>query len=505
MIVIDRLINQTKTLFVKEMEQHFYRDDFEQMLKDTTEDFRMYPSRKIWHSIYNDLHPDRKWPSFAVCLLLLSSILYIGVSNNNNISSRNARMMLAQQNNSNNKASRPSSVSIANTPGNTIAGAKSYIVSDYDKDLYGNAVLTRGQFNTLTPVALSPNTNNGVELKLRDLIQAPMVSFASYIGSRGSMETSITAIQRDGNANTSSSLNPTVASNEPAALKPAKDSDWPTSPTSLLASTVTKQATKDFSTLSWMENFAFHNVRNKTKWKTNTSFQYYVAPSLGYRTLEKNNDFEPLTGALLRTNDNEAVTHQAAPGFEAGAQILVGLSKKLRFKAGLQYNYTKYITYAHELQHPSQATVLMNDMNNRFVIPVSYNSYHANVLGSNFNRLSNRTNQLSLPLGFDYKLAGNNKIRWYVGSSIQPSLLVSGNAVLISHDSKHFVNDASVLRKFNVNSSLETFVSFKTPSGIDINVGPQVRYQLLSSYNKEYTYTERLYNLGLKIGITKKL
>ncbi len=51
----------------------------------------------------------------------------------------------------------------------------------------------------------------------------------------------------------------------------------------------------------------------------------------------------------------------------------------------------------------------------------------------------------------------------------------------------------------------ETFVSFKTPSGVDITVGPQVRYQLLSTYNKEYTYTEKLYNLGLKIGVIKKL
>src|SRR5688572_22524081 len=67
------------------MEKDFYTDDFEQLLKDTTEDFRMYPSRKVWHSIYNDLHPAKKWPSFAVCLLLITTILYVGIDNNNAI------------------------------------------------------------------------------------------------------------------------------------------------------------------------------------------------------------------------------------------------------------------------------------------------------------------------------------------------------------------------------------------------------------------------------------
>src|SRR4051812_33640910 len=63
------------------MENNFYRDHFEQLLKDTTDNFRMYPSRRVWHSIYNDLHPGKKWPSVAVLLLLMFSIMYIGVTN----------------------------------------------------------------------------------------------------------------------------------------------------------------------------------------------------------------------------------------------------------------------------------------------------------------------------------------------------------------------------------------------------------------------------------------
>src|SRR3954464_11758079 len=67
------------------MEKKFYTDDFEQFLKETADDFRMYPSKRVWNSLYNNLHPGRKWPSLSVCLLLISSIVFIGLSHKNEI------------------------------------------------------------------------------------------------------------------------------------------------------------------------------------------------------------------------------------------------------------------------------------------------------------------------------------------------------------------------------------------------------------------------------------
>ena len=40
------------------MEKEFYTDEFEQLLKEKADQFRMYPSKRVWHSIYNNLHPD---------------------------------------------------------------------------------------------------------------------------------------------------------------------------------------------------------------------------------------------------------------------------------------------------------------------------------------------------------------------------------------------------------------------------------------------------------------
>ena len=68
------------------MEENNYRDEFELFLKESADEFKMVPSRRVWYSLYNNLHPDKKWPSMAVCLFILTAVLYIGIANNNSLS-----------------------------------------------------------------------------------------------------------------------------------------------------------------------------------------------------------------------------------------------------------------------------------------------------------------------------------------------------------------------------------------------------------------------------------
>jgi hypothetical protein len=513
------------------MEQNFYKDEFEQMLRDTTEDFKMYPSRKVWHSIYNDLHPDRRWPSFAVCLLLLTAILYIGVSNNNSIS-KNSRINNILSSAGAGTGVIPSAADNKNVIANSGDAAglqeqtatQSPVVNKNVNGLPGNSGYNTASKNRKESAAglvdFAPASNNR---ELARTVNVSSVENAAVLSESGKAipgNNSYTTFAKDDKTVAAEHKQPAQAlqrkklilndnslvgivlsgSNEEGSNETAASSKQGVDKNSYAKTPVVSTDEK-----SWIEDFAFHNIRNRNKWKTNMSFRYYITPSLGYRQLRKNNDYDPVSSLLLRTNDNDAVNQQAAPGFEGGVQVVLDLSKKLKFKSGVQFNYTNYITHAHELQHPAQTTVLMNDLNNGHIMPVAYNSNYGNVLGSNFSKLNNSTNQISLPIGAEYMLTGNRKIKWYVGGDIQPSLLLSGNAFLISSDSKNFVEDASLLRKLNLNSNLETFVSFKTPSGVDINVGPQLRYQLFSTYTDKYSYTEKLFNLGLKVGVTKKL
>ncbi len=489
------------------MEKDFYRDGFEQMLKDTTEDFRMYPSRKVWHSLYNDLHPDRKWPSLAVCLVLLTAILHIGVSNNNSISSKSNNLMVASLAN-NEQANETIVQSAFNGAENSTAAP----VVAINKPSAGNTTASRAN-NTVENIFVADESEAAISYTTIDAFAAT----AKVISIESSKQVQYTTVPVP--ATTSSLINPDDNFNTSVAtsndlVNVIKTAEEP-SATELTGEVLNKPvlpklaetniiATKN-SDREWIEDFAFHNQRKRNALKPRLSMQYYITPSIGYRELFKNHDYNPSNGLLQRnTQNSDDISQQAAFNLEAGAALLLDMNKRLRLKAGLQLNYSNYYTHAHELQHPTQTTVLLNNGNNNTLMPVSYSSSYGNVLGSNLNRLSNKVVQVSIPIGADYKLVGTENVKWYVGATIQPSYISSGDAYLISADYKNFASDESMLRKFNLNSSLETFVSFKMPSGTFINIGPQVRYQLLSTYQTQYSYTEKRYNFGFKIGLSKK-
>src|SRR5450432_2399274 len=66
------------------MERRFFMNDFEQSLKEHADNFQMVPSKKVWHGIYNDLHPGKRWPSVTMSLLLIFTLVVIGHLNTNN-------------------------------------------------------------------------------------------------------------------------------------------------------------------------------------------------------------------------------------------------------------------------------------------------------------------------------------------------------------------------------------------------------------------------------------
>src|SRR5665647_3858254 len=66
------------------MERKFYPANFEKFLKGHADQFKMTPSKKVWHGIYNDLHPGRRWPSVAMSLVFIFTLVIIGHLNTNN-------------------------------------------------------------------------------------------------------------------------------------------------------------------------------------------------------------------------------------------------------------------------------------------------------------------------------------------------------------------------------------------------------------------------------------
>jgi hypothetical protein len=107
-----------------------------------------------------------------------------------------------------------------------------------------------------------------------------------------------------------------------------------------------------------------------------------------------------------------------------------------------------------------------------------------------------------VPIGIAVKIAGKNKLSWYAGATVQPTFVMGAKNHLPSSDYQNYVEDPSLLRKWNLNTAFETYINYKM-GGYSLQVGPQFRYQTLSTYSKKYTITEKLYNMGLKIGLVK--
>src|SRR5688572_6958656 len=56
------------------MESNFRNRDFEQYVKQNADQYRMFPSEKVWKGIHGSLHTRRKWYGLGLALLLLSTV-----------------------------------------------------------------------------------------------------------------------------------------------------------------------------------------------------------------------------------------------------------------------------------------------------------------------------------------------------------------------------------------------------------------------------------------------
>src|SRR5215472_13481371 len=57
-------------------ESNFYSDDFEQLIRGKTEQYKMYPSENVWKGVHNSLHTKRKW-FIGSMSVLVTGILFL--------------------------------------------------------------------------------------------------------------------------------------------------------------------------------------------------------------------------------------------------------------------------------------------------------------------------------------------------------------------------------------------------------------------------------------------
>jgi len=492
------------------MEKNFYQDNFEQLLKESTDNFRMYPSKRVWHSIYNDLHPSRKWPSLAIWLLLISSVVFVGLSNRNQARfNKPSGSLLAS-------SSKPElNADAVIVPGNsaTAKAAVKPILAGRPEILHNF-----GNENTTIDTRLNPLNNTVTDENLQS---ANIIAFykttleddkrSSLLNDNGNSKaetlTKTTTGNDAGGLDDPGNLTDAIKNRLGKSNTDKNADDEKTAKSKAKKDAVKTGLVVNSPDKEWIEDYAFHNKPAASKWRSRVTYELYTTPSVGYRTMKKNTPFNPSTSSSLVVNSTnnpgyeDAVSQAPAINMELGGNILYSITKKLNLKIGLQLNYTNYNINAYELKHPTMTTLMLNDLNSGFTTLSPRSTTLANSEGVYSKKLNNNTYQISLPMGADIKILGNDNFKWFAGATIQPTYIVDGNAYFISSDLKNYVTDNSLMRRWNLNAGIETFISYKTKSGIILNAGPQFRYQVLSTYSKQFTYDEKLYNLGLKIGI----
>jgi hypothetical protein len=450
------------------MERNYYREGFENFLKEKSDEYKLYPSEKVWNNINQKLHPRRKWPFMAAALLLLG----IGVGTKIMVDDWNSPVLSSLEN----KAT-PTDLydELSNTidqPATTeLKKASKLSIAEINADQSPAEGTQNFQRAALYPVTSSENDDTENILQAGDEVTTnlnnnPVVSAPTT----GQMQAKVIPFST-----------PAPVTEQIIAEKIEQKKENPISSTLEIIIT------------------GIGKVKKKTSW------QMYMSPTVSYRKLigqaSKSNysysGFAYSANLGFPTDVNDAVTHKPSVGIELGTAFLYPVSKNFRLKAGLQLNLNNYQVEAY-----SYIPEIAPFGAGNFTQPINTVSYYRNFNGFDRTWLKNSHFMISVPLGVELTVVGNKRVAFNIASTIQPTYVINNQAYLVSTNLKNYAQEPSLYRKWNLNAGGEAFMSINTGS-VKWVVGPQIRYQILSSYKEKYPIKEHLIDYGFKVGVTK--
>ena len=457
------------------MERKFYHTDFEELIKEKADQYKMYPSDRVWKGIDRAIRSRRKW-YWSGFVLLLSGISYLAITELVTPSK-----VVPVQKNIAPKEQKPEVTAQQLNPFSTPVIHEAPVTDEVTSDFsIGDNGDVTAAFEI--PLKLLPGTANATPgQKASVLISglAPLQNHEQYNFELSWPET----------VNDVQAVTP-VPQTEKIILHPEE-----------------QQQREEKMRVNWlMDNASFKMPSGKMK---RISWQLAFSPTVNYRKLtgsrNAKNFFAPTVAIPIATrldgSVGDLVNHKPALGFELGTHGHLMLSDRFSLKAGLQFNYSKYDIRA--FRTPVELTsIALNSQTGNSTL-VSFSDLR-NFAGTSPTELKNQYFQLSMPVGFEFKVFGDERLQLNIASSIQPTYLLNSNTYLITTDFKNYAKEPSLVRKWNMNAGAEAFIAYER-GGVKWQVGPQFRYQLLSSYKKEYPIKEYLMEYGIKVGITKTI
>ena len=543
-------------------ESNFYSDEFEHLISEKTEQYKMYPSEKVWKGIHGSLHTKRKWFIGSMSILVIGILFLAGKE----LITPAVHLTLSQRKtapagSTEGSASKATTGNITRTSFSTLRENISSSTVRHSSQTSDDPSFDDQPYKGITitisnPVISQPDLSEVLSHVVKLPAEVPSLpviagrgavaeegTAAAERGPDGSMARSgidgigaTTGIAADGGSGRGGMDGLSVLSarnmmeGQPArsgadvrnsrvgrgGLATTKSGQGPivrkeTIPDSAGEATKTSATTIaeaiDRQGVNWLQDYAVYTLPSSPK-RARTFLQLTLSPTINYRTLS-GGEFSPksliqnVPIALMHPgNAADYVDHAPAVGFELGGSLLYRVTRNLTVKGGLQFNFSRYKIRAYA-SSPQQATINLNSYYGYYMDSITSISSIRNFGGSTQEILNNDYYQLSAPIGFELRVLGNERLQFNLGATIQPTYLLNTNSYMLSSDYTNYTKEPSLFRRWNLNGGVEAFLSYKTSSGIRWQIGPEFRYQLLSTYNDKYPVHENLKGYGIKIGITK--
>lgn len=486
------------------MDRRYNNRDFEHFLKQNADQYRMFPSEKVWEGIHHTLHTRRRWYGIGLALLLLSTATVTTIMLNN----AGKKQQLADKA----PVTKTNDILTKQTASNTVIIAP-------QKPAVNNSVIQRPDKLQASLVAdqqqlIAPE---GAELEEQagklTLEVIPEINLKSAVANIQplSVQKNTEILKKTSPAlQTKKAMfkpNPPVASTQPENNTVIVDN--------IIERKEVKTENENSITTERKEYspYTIESVVNSYKYKKSRkklSWQIFITPTISYRKLKENKTFLEAARTTLGTpanygysfsDINNIVTHKPDIGLQLGFVTGYPVSKRLRITAGLQFNVSKYDIRAYS--HTGEVATIALSNNAGGTNTVSTITNYRNIGGYKADWLHNMYISGSAPVGLELKLSENKKTTVGIAGTIQPTYILGNRAYLLSADFKNYAEVPSLTRKWNLNTGFEIYAGYSTGK-LDWRIGPNVRYQVFSSFIDKYPIREHLFDFGLKLGLMLK-
>ena len=454
-------------------ERSYFDDEFEKQLKEKSDQFKMYPSDKVWNEVHNFLHTRRR--GFVVGMSFLVGGILILAGTQLIAPSKNVHNTRAVTKTSAEPETPATADLHAFNPNGLTAGSDAS-----SKQSAGRAQMNRAPFIS----APEPEENSsGLSQEIARQSQVQLRSELAANPNPG--RTANLMLSGMSSANTSSLSAPDDKSAEQKLPVLAEVSD-------LMPASEKSPVHSD-------------HLRNDR-----FSWEIYITPTLNshhldgvnYQNINPTIQNVPIT-VVHFANVNGFVDNTPAMGYDVGGNLLYRLSNKFSLKAGLQFSFSRYYIKAYN-SNPTQASASLSSYFGYIADSLANYSLARNADPKNPQHFQNKYYQLSIPVGIEWKVAGQGRLEFHLGATLEPSYLLSNDAYVLSSDYSTYSKQPDVFRKWNVQAGADAFISYRIGK-VRWELGPMVRYQLLSTYKDSYPLRENLMNYCIRLGFSKTI